>query len=229
MEIVDNSDFVVVVPWRENPLAPQRLRSWKIVRQHWRTWFPGARFVVADDGGEPFSRAASINRGLEGAIEPIVVIADADVLVPPRQIVAALRAVKFEDRRSIVQPFDRYITLSPLITAQVWKRGGVVPNYAHNLPAATWDCKSACLVMRRESFEHVQGFDAHFRGWGYEDMAFADEIVAAFGPFHKIKGPAWHLWHPANMGDGGAYLERAEQNRQRWERNYQGQTKSNVA
>jgi hypothetical protein len=54
---------------------------------------------------------------------------------------------------------------------------------------------SSVVVVGRELWDIVGGFDEMFRGWGYEDTAFA-AACETFGRIIRMPGEVWHLWHP---------------------------------
>lgn len=55
-----------------------------------------------------------------------------------------------------------------------------------------------CVVVRRDSFLRIKGFDPRFRGWGFEDVAFNDTALTVLGSTERIAGDLWHLWHPVD-------------------------------
>ncbi len=54
---------------------------------------------------------------------------------------------------------------------------------------------SSVVVISRRQWETIGGFDESFRGWGYEDTAFA-AAAETFGGIIRMPGTVWHLWHP---------------------------------
>jgi predicted glycosyltransferase involved in capsule biosynthesis len=53
------------------------------------------------------------------------------------------------------------------------------------------------LVLSREAWEKVGGYDEAFIGWGYEDNAFQASLDRRVGHFDRVDGFVVHLWHPA--------------------------------
>ena len=188
------------MPWR-NSGDEARQRSFRLVKHHWLKNHPTYRLVIRDSGGEPFSRACSIN--MAAASEPgaqVFIIADADVVTVPSQVETAVEWALSDP--GMVQPFDRYIPLNKWDTADVWAAGSVpADGVFHAKPKADWICVSGCLVMSRESWEKVGGFDERFRGWGYEDSAFDNKMAATVALRRNVPGPAWHLAHPGYTPD----------------------------
>ena len=55
----------------------------------------------------------------------------------------------------------------------------------------SWSC---CVAVPRSTFDDMGGFDERFKGWGFEDGAWA-ALVRALYPWSRIKGDMYHLSH----------------------------------
>lgn len=179
--------MTVVVPWRSKGDVHREM-AWRLARDNWSGW----DVHTADDGGEPFSRAASINLAVEEHPADVYVVADADVLVPADQVRAAVELA--QSAPGIVLAYDRYAYLSAGGTRYVLDgyRGDWEPFVMFTLG---WTV-SSCLAVSHETWETVGGFDPRFRGWGMEDVAFDIACRTLAGPTRRVPGSCWHLWHP---------------------------------
>jgi N-terminal domain of galactosyltransferase len=58
-----------------------------------------------------------------------------------------------------------------------------------------------CIIVHKDAFKEVHGYDERFQGWGGEDRAFvlALEVLAGDPGLETLRYPAsiYHLWHPA--------------------------------
>ena len=54
---------------------------------------------------------------------------------------------------------------------------------------------SSVVVVSRKQWELIGGFDEQFKGWGFEDTAFA-AAAATFGGIVRMEGEVIHFWHP---------------------------------
>lgn len=157
--------------------------------------------IVCDDGGEQFSRGASINEGIESTNADTLVICDADLIVPERQLQQAL-ALGYTD--GMVLPFGEYRYLNKTHTTLVQR--GAEPTLAMLPKFTVTNSVGGCCVIDTFAFYAAGRFDPRFRGWGGEDKAFHAAVDTLVGNVLRIDGPAYHLWHPL-------YRDRPQQNR----------------
>ena len=180
----------VVVPFRA-VRDLDRHAAWSHVQAHWQV--NGFEVHTADDGGEPFSRGCSVNRGIaEHPGADVYVIADADSLVDEKQVRAAVQAAA--EAPGIVIAFDRFAYLSRDGTRAVMS--GDRGDWNRHVEWTLQRSVSTCLAVSRETWEQTGGFDPRFRGWGMEDVAFEITARTVSAPTRHIPGTAWHLWHP---------------------------------
>jgi hypothetical protein len=57
----------------------------------------------------------------------------------------------------------------------------------------------AMLMITKENYFRVGGFDERFNGWGYEDNAFFLLANTILGEFVETDNIAYHLWHPSSI------------------------------
>src|SRR5690606_6432787 len=104
---------------------------------------------------------------------------------------------------------ERYLRLSPAVQISIPKIG----EYDHKI--TSW---AGMLVMTREAFVEVGGYDERFMGWGYEDNAFAEAADCILGKHRRVlNGYAVHLYHPVPV-DGAFAQPNIEYNRRLYSR-----------
>lgn len=172
-----------------------------------------------------FSRSAALNRAAALAGDwDVAVIVDADVFIDPHRVLEAVELA--HETGSMVLPHDTRLDLSPGVSRQVagshealvallgadyadhrWRRRNVHRHYTEDNGHPS---VSSVVVISRRQWDTIGGFDESFRGWGYEDTAFA-AAAETFGGIIRIPGAVFHLWHPtAKEGKRGT---------QSWSRN----------
>jgi hypothetical protein len=110
------------------------------------------------------------------------------------------RAIKTADRHGqFVIAHDQTVMLSEAETETI-RRFGTDPS--RRMPGTVYDnpFTGICAVPRR-LFDDVGGFDERFAGWGWEDQSFWAACWALRGRFGRIRGRAFHLWHPRERVD----------------------------
>jgi hypothetical protein len=192
----------VIVPWRGGDPVRERLWAWNKAR--WQS--TGYEIVECDDGSEPFTRGRSINRGVEEATGDRLILADTDTALSSLDRLENLSDYDLvkADRRGmawyILYDHHRYCALTDETTDWVLRLPPSTP-----FPATvvdTLECRdritshSGLLMLSREAFDTVGGYDPGFCGWGYEDDAFWHALVTLVGSERRLKRSALHLYHP---------------------------------
>lgn len=184
----------VIVPWRDSGCASRARNVWR-VESYLRGVFPDSDVQLADDGGELWSRGQSIDQAVARARWDVLVVCDADVLVPHAQLWRAV--VRAAQRPGLVVPFTRYRYLSPSATLDALTHSWLP---FEQLPSL-WSLRTAvgaCVVFSRQTHELAAGHDPRFRGWGWQDKAFDSACSTLAGPLRRVRGDALHLWHPTD-------------------------------
>lgn len=202
----------VVIPYR--PDGELRAASLGWCLRFWEARLPDAEVVVADAGGDPFSRAASLNKGVAESSGGRLILADADTVT---DVVAGLLEVVNAGGWAVGHAEGCYWRLPEEASRRLLEHDPAEPllhpaslgcNDTHRMTSV-----SGVLAMPRNAFLAVGGLDERFRGWGGEDRAFAWVLDALWGPHHRTFGNALHLWHPEQgwpdnpCGDEGWTLE----------------------
>jgi hypothetical protein len=183
----------ILVPRRDG--VPDRDATWAWCRAWWREHFPDWPVVEGHHEVGPFNRAAAINTAARKALgADVFLIVDSDAFCDPRRIREAVEMAHTQDR--MVLPFRTRKDLNDAGAQKIM--GGFTGNWDRpRLWYRTYvDMVSTIVAVSRRLFELTGGFDEAFRGWGWEDNAFA-AMCETFGsgPVHRIEGDAWHLWH----------------------------------
>lgn len=195
----------VVVPWRE---CVDRKPAFDYVTEAARfiTHTYGGEIVVADDPHAdddfPFNRGRALNHGVSFAEGDLLVLLDADMIVTPVALLAAIGAV--ERGASMAVPFDRLVGLTGSASTLVIEGRNPLGPWGEDQIDLRWDRKSAggINVLKRSTFDEVGGFDVRFAGWGGEDAAFCAALDTLIGPVEYVTATAIHLWH-AHADDRG--------------------------
>jgi hypothetical protein len=203
---------VIVVP-RGGPPDEHRDRVWDWVRRRWSIIgriYVGTPAADEFDGSEdePYNRSQAINRAVADASEAarwdVVVVIDADSIVAPRQVAAAID-LAVADRRAVVA-YREYRPLTQEATERILAGSGTPPgpDDVKTPPGVTYANVSGCIVVPRPLWDEVGGFDERFVGWGCEDVAFAAACrVLGGGMIDRVDGSCWHLWHPVGVTGAG--------------------------
>jgi hypothetical protein len=188
---------VCLVPRRAD--GGRRDQVWAWVRDRWNREHPDITIREGtDDGPGKFNRSLAINRAAEAAGDwDTAVISDSDSFVGADQIRHAVKGAT-EGPCRFWLAYDQYNYLSRKMSDRIvagydgwWGANGGIE----------WSMTNTCssmLVVTRELWDTVGGFDAGFEGWGFEDVAFSHACQTFGGGLQRIPGPVWHLHHPSS-------------------------------
>lgn len=210
---------VILVPRRDD--NGWRDGLWDFTIKHWEQL--GFPIFEGDHTEGPFNRSAAVNTAarLAGEWDNALII-DSDVIVDLGTVKNAI--TYSEEMERVAFPFRVRQTLNHGMTTRILN--GYKGNWAPGITGSFHDNRSSCLVVPRQVWDKVGGFDERFIGWGWEDVAFIHATSAAAGNYVRISGDLWHLWHHKNPENNHAsplfianrdlchrYIER----RERWE------------
>lgn len=190
----------VLIPYR--PSAPERTRSYTWLSQFLSLNLPCAEIVVADSDTEIFNRAAARNKAFSQSTRDLLVFLDADTIP---HVQGVLRILNIVDSESWGIGYDKYHALTESSTEHVFRM--ISPAQPFRLLSLPTEFKmtshAGVVCMTREVFEELGGYDERFRGWGYEDTAFANVATKLFGPPLRPGRPSvtYHLWHKHDLPD----------------------------
>lgn len=180
---------VFLVPRR--PDGGHRDRLWSWCRSHWHESCPGIPIVEGASPPGPFNRSAAINAAADRPWD-VAVILDADVVAPGEQVYEAVELAR--DTGRMVLGFTTYLGLNALMTRRVMEEG-LAWRSITRAAFTKRGHESSIVVVNRELWETVGGFDERFVGWGQEDVAFAKACRLLIGEEHRVEGRVYHLHH----------------------------------
>lgn len=186
---------------------PHRIESFQFNVKHLKkTWASeeNTEFIggaIGEDG--IFNRSASRNVAAAMAKGDVFVFVDADSIVDPEMLQSCLIALR---QSQWAFPYSRYVALTEEGSHQFMHHPetSLVPeDVMHIFPSIETPAASVggCVIVTRQAFELVGGYDERFIGWGFEDRAFAASLDTLIGPAYEAPGDIIHLWHPAPEED----------------------------
>lgn len=188
---------VILVPRRND--GGHRDRLWDYVRAYLEAGLPDWEIYEGHHQQGPFNRSKAINTAAKDAGEwDVALIADSDTIsdLAALKVGAEIAAA----HKLMINCHDLRIMLTENATTQIldrkagpikgWQRRGFVERIWYESP-------SSSVIVRRDLWDRVGGFDEKFVGWGHEDSAFryACETIAD-APMLRVAANAYHLWHP---------------------------------
>lgn len=191
----------VLVPYR--PDGDMRDAAWDwVVRPSWEALDVEILVESPGPGVHPgeFNHPAAINAARRRATSDVLIVADADTWWAPTRFV--------EQAVDLV----RTGVASWVLPEEYWQLGERQTNLL--LGGDPWDVAdladwigfgsawSGVVVVHREAFDRVGGYDERWTHWGSDDAAFAVTMTNLVEPVTRVPGSrALHLWHPRAVAD----------------------------
>ncbi len=185
---------VILVPFSSS--EPSRVIIWR----HLRKWLEKTLDYPLYVGEHFPESAATYNHSLARNLAAqkagdweIAVIQDADTIIPTQQIITGVAAAY--ETGAVTYPYDERWELD--ITGTKMFLTNTASNWQQHMTQYTRDVPlGGCMIIRRDLWETVRGFDTGFVGWGHEDGAFAIAAQVLDGwRLLRIPGKSFHLEH----------------------------------
>lgn len=176
----------IVIPWRTDHGWRERVFQWILPR--WEE--TGLEIVVSSDGeAGPFNRARALNKGFKRALNDRIAIFDADCVPDPH------RVAEFASVESWSLLFTESRYLGEMSTTMVLS-GQLAPSRA--TPSYSVGQQTGHVVLHRDLWREVGGFNEEFRGWGYLDTDTNHKLAQASGHDGSPETSAYalFLYHP---------------------------------
>jgi hypothetical protein len=187
----------VLFPYRGDDGHRDKLFGY--VLRWWQHHFPEAEICVGRNFDTPFNRSAARNDAFDQSTGSVLIVADADTVPTVEGVKASLAEVVATKCWSIPYAELRYYNLSEDATNfilnqpidQEFTEPDHPDEYEHKI--TSW---AGCLILPREAWETVDGYDERFVGWGFEDNSFRLKLDKLWGPHNRQDSYCCHLWHP---------------------------------
>lgn len=149
----------------------------------------------------PFNKSWGMNVAFKQSCGEILVVSDADLIVPAEDLSRAVNACVNE--LDAVRPYGQLIDMTEEQSEEYQEHSELpdVPAEARGYDRA-YASEALCMaggifIARREYFSSVGGMDERFSGWGGEDDAMSIKLQGMSRKVAIAKNAiAWHLWHP---------------------------------
>ncbi len=186
----------VLFPYRGDDGHRDRLFGY--VLRWWEVYFPEAQICVGRNFEHPFNRGAARNDAYKQAEGSVIIVADADTIPTVYGVKTGIADAVAEKVWCIPYAEERYYNLKEDMTQRVLEAGVQTMifephngEYEHKI--TSW---AGCLIVPRNAWEVVGGYDERFIGWGYEDNSQYLKLDALWGPHRRQDSYICHLWHP---------------------------------
>lgn len=159
-------------------------------------------YSFVEDHDLIFHRTHYLNILAKQCSTPYIVIWDADVIIPPDQLVQATTFLR-KDIYDIVLPYDGRFYDTTKILRELYVDSNDLTLLTHNtkkmlLPYGS-NMGGGAIFIKREQFWYAGGEDERFYGWGPEDWNRLEKWKKLGLTVGRVNGPLFHLPHPRDI------------------------------
>lgn len=199
----------ILVPLAIDADDEWRTANWHRVFNRLAEGFPLADIRVGECDG-PWCKATAIEDALARTDADVLVIHDADVIVSRDALANAVMIVA-SGEAPWAMPHGRVYRLNEQGTQHFYAHDTLKDRHLARAPYRAVP-GGGLIVVSRDVYTDVGGFDPRFVGWGGEDEAFGLALKVMHGEgWHGADERLWHLWHdPAAPGARRPFGENGE-------------------
>lgn len=187
----------LVMPWRP---TPDRIPVFNKLIKWYQDEIPYIKINTVDAGGEIFNLSASRNKGIKQAIDEgadVVIVSDADAF--PDKSVLLQACANAYITKNITAAYTRYIAAN----REDFENDIFTPHFIMLAPDVSTDIKeqtlypcSGVIVIPKEVWHEIGGFDENYVGWGPEDQDYHRTYLNRYKKiFDYIKGDLFVVEH----------------------------------
>jgi len=137
-----------------------------------------------------FHRTKMLNEMAKRVSEDIIVVCDADVILPEDQLRKSIELLKEND---VVYPYTSFVKLDRYISMQFRDNPNSIPT------GVSMNSVGGMIFFKRESYLEAGGENEEFISWGVEDRELNIRFNKLGYKIARVEGNLYHLWHPKGV------------------------------
>ncbi|MGI6218320.1 MAG: galactosyltransferase-related protein [Bacteroidaceae bacterium] len=144
-------------------------------------------------------RTRRLNQMIDNITSPIVAIWDVDIIVPPLQVLSAVKLIR-KDSCDFAYPYQKYFLDVPSIIKHAFLETKDITILQKNMSRMPQlyepDPCGGAFICNTEKYKESGLENEHFYGWGIEDGERIIRWKRLGYRIERVDGPLYHLSHP---------------------------------
>ena len=196
-------NLAIILPYKKD--SRERERNYYFMKKRYKKLFPKSQLLVCgDNSNDIYSKSKAINNSVKHLRNNIkyLVIADTDMIINKSIIQQALPLL---NKYGLILPYNQISKIDKKNSEKILKEKTTLNNYVDNntIYEAIWKYNNkpnylgggGVQILKRETFEFLDGYNEFFKGWGHEDICFCIHLSLHYN-IHKMNNIMYHLYHP---------------------------------
>ncbi|WEK33547.1 MAG: galactosyltransferase-related protein [Candidatus Pseudobacter hemicellulosilyticus] len=212
---IDLSDTSFVIPVRID--SADRIDNLTVIVSYLNTYFdttiiilesdkeprvkeltPGSyEYIFIESTAPLFDRTSNNNRLLNACNTPIAVLYDADVIIPPDQLLKAIEGIRKKSWHFSL-PYDGRFIQVDKYCRQLFKktlRLDFLQEAEWLFETSTWNSVGGCFVCQLAEYKKNGMENESIEGWGHDDAERVKRLRKLGYYINRSSGPLYHLCH----------------------------------
>jgi predicted glycosyltransferase involved in capsule biosynthesis len=217
----------------------ERARNLKIITDYYRKNFTNFKNIFIEDDNkmsvsdiieltendtyvfskstDEWNKCLSFNKGIALAKSEILAFHDLDAIIPPEQMLEAIRQLTDDKEAGLVYPYNGiFLCVNDEIKntfANSLDYKDLTCNWPERLQVnysngrvlvGSLGSVGGCVLGRRDNVISSNGYNPNFKGWGYEDNEFPRRVHIMGFSVSKLTDTKAALWHLPHNGPGSS-------------------------
>lgn len=196
-------ELAIILPYKKD--SNEREKNYYFIKKRYKNFFPESQILISEDNSNTvYNKSKAINSAIRYVRNDIkyLMIADTDIIINKLTVI---HSISLLEKYGLILPYNKILKLDEESSNKILNEDPTLDDYTYNNinyeKMWTYDRKPNYLggggiqILKKETFENLNGYNTFFKGWGDEDICFCIHL-SLNNQIYKFKNTVYHLYHP---------------------------------